>query len=104
MRKPTAPTANTAEGAIRAVSSPPISGPTIWPTLRPTASVELAHSSRSSATRLGTAALDAGRNGASARPTSAARATSGPGRSVNAMAVAQAAAASSEMIITRRRS
>ena len=52
----------------------------------------------------GTAALDAGMNGASASPTSAARPTSSHGACATTIAAAKAAAASSETIITRRRS
>ena len=103
-RNPAAPSRNTADGPIAAVIRPPSRGPTSSPRLRPTASVEFAHSRRWLGTRLGIAAFDAGRNGASASPTSAASAISGAGWSVNAIAVAAPAAASSEAIITRRRS
>ena len=104
IRKPTAEMPNTAAEPTAAAATPPTSGPSSWPTLRPTASVEFAHSSRSSPTRLGTAALDAGMNGASASPTRAARATSSHGACATTIAAAKAAAASSETIITRRRS
>ena len=89
---------------MAATSTPPTSGPSSEPMFRPTDTVELAHSSRSLGTRLGTLAVEAGMNGAWARLASADSVTSSSGAWVNTMPMANTAVTSSEETITSRRS
>ena len=72
--------------------------------MRPIEMVLLAHATSSTGTRFGTAAVDAEKYGDCAIALASARTTSASGRWVNAIIPATAAAASSEPIITRRRS
>ena len=95
---------NTTLGSSSPATAPPSSGPSRAPALRPIAMVLLAQATSSTGTRLGTAAVDAEKYGDWAIALMNASAISASGWCVNAITPATPAAASSEAIITRRRS
>ena len=95
---------NTTLGPSRPATAPPSIGPSSAPALRPIAMVLLAQATSSTGTRLGTAAVDAEKYGDCAIAPMNASAISASGWCVNAITPTTPAAASSETIITLRRS
>ena len=96
--------ANTALGLVTASISPPSAGPIVIPALRLAPSRLLAHVTCSGPATLGIAASDADQNGASAIAERNAHTSSHAGSSDSAIIAKQAAPASSETIMTLRRS
>ena len=90
---------------MTATSTPPITGPTMMPALRPIPSKLFAQAMSSSrSARAGIAAAEADQNGDSAMAEANASGTSSAGRVTNAIAAKNTAATTSAQIITCRRS
>src|SRR5512132_66790 len=95
---------NTHVGPMAATSAPPIAGPTMMPAFRPSEMRLFAHDSSDGSTMFGMAAADAIQNGVSTTAETNAKASSQPGSPANAIAAKAATPATSDTIITRRRS
>jgi hypothetical protein len=95
---------NTASEPEAATSAPPMSGPTTKAALNDPATMPFAHVRSSSSTMLGIVAADAALNGAPAAVAAKASATNSQGASTASKPTHTTPAASSLVIITRRRS